>query len=523
MNDVLIPSNGTLSPAKSEQPPLTKPKAVAQHEYVAGGSNAFLYAYFQSLPQWIDDISRDFGADIYERMLLDDQVSSDINTIKTAVLAEGFHIDPAISDKQQEGYDLAVGYAKFIEHCLDNLSPSFDLFMAEMLDSLALGHKLAEQTYQLATYNGQLLLTLESLKTKPRQNYAFVVDQFMNVSCLLARLSNQSWGLQMQTALPSLDGVPNAIPREKFALMTFNPANGDPRGRPLLRPAYTPWSFKLQIWGEWLKFLSQQASPKTVGETSPNSQNRTDDATGAIFTPEQEMLTALRDLHNGSAVAIPPGAKVTILESSGDGSAFYNAMDACDRRITKAIQGQTLATNEGKHQSRAASEVQFNVMGFGVQSAKNQLRAMAENDIFYRLMEYNFGTAVAKRFTPKLVIGKKELIDFDTMSVAAARLAQTGYLASDQYPAMDERLGLPIRKSKSISELPKPAPTFGGQGMQAGFALELSKAKIDRIAAADIDRSKLFLASLYGRKTGLGCESRSRRVHRRTGQKGEKE
>jgi hypothetical protein len=40
--------------------------------------------------------------------------------------------------------------------------------------------------------------------------------------------------------------TPNLLPREKFAVLSWNSHNDDPRGRPLLRRVYVPWWEKIQ-------------------------------------------------------------------------------------------------------------------------------------------------------------------------------------------------------------------------------------------------------------------------------------
>ena len=51
-------------------------------EYVAGSSD-FPYQQFQrALPRYVDDAERDFGTDLYDRMLRDPMVAAAIDTLK---------------------------------------------------------------------------------------------------------------------------------------------------------------------------------------------------------------------------------------------------------------------------------------------------------------------------------------------------------------------------------------------------------------------------------------------------------
>src|SRR5215469_8876481 len=84
-------------PVKGTPPPR---KVDPTKEYVSGGNayNGFIAAYFRSLPHYIDDLSRDFGDDIYERMLLDPQINSCLHVFIRAILADGVNLRPAVED-----------------------------------------------------------------------------------------------------------------------------------------------------------------------------------------------------------------------------------------------------------------------------------------------------------------------------------------------------------------------------------------------------------------------------------------
>src|SRR5215471_11018553 len=106
-------------PAKSAT--VTAPLTV---EAVSGGRYGDWANVPRTLPHAFDDLTRDFGDDVYAKMLLDPQVSAALNTLKTAILADGVEITPAIIDITQPGYKRAQTIAAFVRECLDQLSPS---------------------------------------------------------------------------------------------------------------------------------------------------------------------------------------------------------------------------------------------------------------------------------------------------------------------------------------------------------------------------------------------------------------
>src|SRR5438105_4242945 len=101
-------------------PPPPVPEAPARDvepgaEYVAGYAtgnlgNIAVGAYLRSLPQYVDDLTRDFGIDLYDRMMLDDQVGASVETLVRKVLADGWYLRPALDqptyeDQQEPDYE----------------------------------------------------------------------------------------------------------------------------------------------------------------------------------------------------------------------------------------------------------------------------------------------------------------------------------------------------------------------------------------------------------------------------------
>jgi hypothetical protein len=148
-----------------------------------------------------------------------------------------------------------------------------DEVLWDMLSAVALGNRIAEQVYAIQPFGGTLLLMLIALRVKPRQALAFVVDPFLRVQGLLAQLPGKPSPVSQGSIVnPAL--LPNILPRGKFAVLSFRPKNGDPRGTSVLRPAYTAWNLKGQAQIEHLKYLVQFASPSLIG-TTPQNATRT--------------------------------------------------------------------------------------------------------------------------------------------------------------------------------------------------------------------------------------------------------
>jgi hypothetical protein len=442
-----------------------------RREYVAGGGYPAAWGpYFQALPRFIDDVTRDFGDDIYERMLFDPQVESSVETLKMAILGGSLSLQPPVDDEHPE-WEQAREIADFCEHCLGTLPrPFVSETLYDLLDALPFGNRAAEivlreaepgETDAFPTLAGRQPLLLSRVKPKPRRSFAYVVDSQWNVLGLSAlRFDAPGMTLSGTISNPSL-----ILPRWKFCILSWGSRNGDPRGTSILRPAYNAWWIKQQIWGEYLKYLTQFGSPSLVGTVAQHAtpRGRTDadgnpvlgsDGLQVIDYPEDVLVERLVAYQNGSAIGLPFGTDVKILQATGQGTSvgpFTGAFSVCNAEIEKAITGQSLATNEGEHQARAAASVHQDVLGLPVQHGRSLLEQMVRTDLLCLLVELNFGPEF-KRLTPLVSLGDTETQDVAATARAIAALETAGFLHVSQRRPIDAWLGIPVRSQEAAAE-----------------------------------------------------------------------
>lgn len=457
---------GTPQTGAGATPPLKLPvRADPTREYVAGGHLEWFQNIPHSLPWAIDDVTTDFGDDLYERMALYPQIVSCLNVLRTGILEDGVNLAPAVDDKEDPKHGKAQDILDVCERMLDDLTPSLDDVLWDMLNAIAYGNKVAEQIYALdTTYAGSQQLVLRSLAVRPRISTAFVVDAFMNTLGLLGLIPGQAMPVLVGYILTDFDNVPNLLPREKFAVLSFRPKDRDPRGTSVLRPAFDPWNMALQMAPEFLKYLTQWASPSVLGFTAPEAQVGVltdvngnpvvNPETGLPWRPEDAMLAALLQFRNGTAAVFPDGASVTALEMAGDGSQFLTAFDRFDEQITKAILNQTLATEEGQHQARAAASVHQDVLGTIIRQAKRAVCRMLERDVLRPFIRYNYGDQAARDFTPTVQLGVTEQQDLTGLMQSVAALHNADYIAPSQFSYYDGLLGAPAREADEIPDVP---------------------------------------------------------------------
>lgn len=439
----------------------TQHRAFYTREYVAGNVSSFQSRnMLRGLPWAFDDLSRDFGDDIYERILLDPAARAVNNTLISGILEEGATLTTAVDDRAADGYDLAHEISAFCESVLCDLETPLDDVLWDMLGAVALGSRVAEKVYQLApstSYSlpdttpiqrGQELLTLSALKVKPRRSLAFVVDPFMSTIGLLGRPPGGA--ISTTVVSDTTRNIANLLPREKFAVLSFRPENNDPRGTSVLRPAYTPWWTKQQIYPEFLKYLAQFASPSISVIASEDATKHgitvTLDDGSTVTKPAVEVLgEAILAFQNGTGMAFPYGTILDALEVTGDGSAFHKAFTFCDQQIALAVLHQTLATLEAEHQARASSETHQDTLETIIRQAKRAVCVMLRRDVLRPLVAYNYGMEAARQLTPSVSLGSVERTDLPAMMTAIAALTKASYLHPSQFAGTDAQLNLPPR------------------------------------------------------------------------------
>jgi hypothetical protein len=248
-----------------------------------------------------------------------------------------------------------------------------------------------------------------------------------------------------------------------------------PTHNSVLRPAYDPWWNKVSAKPEYAKYLAQFGGPSLFGTTPEDvpSDLAADDlgnaAAGATDSPQDKLLRVLKALRNGYVAVGPDGTKVQVIQASGTGTAFTAAFDFWDKQIAKAVLGQTLATEEGQHQARAAAQVHKDVLDIVLKHVRRAVAVMIRNDVLFHLVANNYGEEDARLYTPKVFVGPESDDDWSSDVAGVSQLVTAAggqFVHSDQYPYLWKKLGLP--PSTQASQPPQP-PAVPGQPPHPGL------------------------------------------------------
>jgi hypothetical protein len=367
-------------------------------------------------------------------------------------------VDP---EKQAEA-EQAAEYAEFAQEVVKdgNMDTLLVDVAKELLDGQWCGSKVAEIVLKPFQHEGQLRLGVKAIRCKHRSATGYVVDEYGNLLGLVThqpgRVDTNRWLTNEELNNPDV-----VIPREKFVIYQHAMKDGDPRGNSILRPAYLPWFLKTKVLPEYFRYLKQFATPSLIGTTPEGTPyvQTTDsegnlvyngDGSATMVSAQQELLRALLSFLNASAIALPFGSKVDLVQSEGDGAAFLNACDYCDRQIAMAILGTARATMEAEHGSKADGTIAQDVVGLRVSNDKLRLGAILTRDLMRLLILVNFGEE-ALRLCPMVALSKAEQQDRVKLIEAYSKAFASGLLHESQLPGADVECGFPPRDMEAIA------------------------------------------------------------------------
>jgi hypothetical protein len=374
---------------------------------------------------------------------------------------------------------LARDIADFCNRQIDRV-PKFHAAMFQMIfEGMAHGNKVAEQVLEVAARGDDAgKWCLKTLKPKPRESIAFVVDAFNNEIGMLGAKPGQMSVVQTTIVADDRD----IIPREKFAVFTYRPKDNDPRGQTALLAARTGWQMKQRTWPEYLLFLMVSAIPGILATTPGGDDLVTvyeddgitpkKDSNGEVvaISSAQFLMNMLGKMRNHQVGVAPDGTNFTLLEANSEGEVFTRALDKFGSEITMALLFQQLATRDSQHQTKGATGSQARVIDLIVFWLRDTAAEMIRYDILKPLVRYNFGEDAADELLPKASYGDTEARDWAVDAEAAAKLAST--LTDSQWQHITSQLGIPAPTEAELSfkraakmalmTAPQAKPTDGG-------------------------------------------------------------
>lgn len=181
-------------------------------------------------------------------------------------------------------------------------------------------------------------------------------------------------------------GVEKEAPRYKFVVHRYGVEPDFPHGNGLINTLYWPWKFKTMGFEYWVQLAERFGVPSIVAlfelETydDEQAQSRAD-----------AIATAINAISSGSSSALANVRDVKALEATGSVKDFNILVEACNREISIAITGQTLANLEAEHGTRAQAEVHEHRYEELIISDVRAIQQLLNETVVKWIIELNYG------------------------------------------------------------------------------------------------------------------------------------
>lgn len=371
-------------------------------EYTSTGS-FFTDDAAQILTRYNDAIARPIRLDDYDSMMLYPAIESGIEYLRESLTADGYTLAAAVTDKNDKNFKRATKIKEFCERSLLALDEPLLESIAQLLDAMVEGHKLAEVTFQkVMSGPDRGYLHHKSIAVKPRGVLNFVVSRARSIL-----------GYVQQGQVVSAETL---LPPEKILRLTIKPHNRDPRGTSLLRAAYNSWVIAREFLPLMLDWGVRWAEPWLIGftATDKNEFEILEDDNGDQLVdednvplkakPSRAMANELGRADGKRAFGFPKGAKVQVVHSQGQASLWEKLFRMLDAWIKQVILLTALSTIEGQHFARAANMTGQDVTDVRGASLKRHVEAVVYQ-LLRVLVTLNFGKDAAAKFTPTFSLG----------------------------------------------------------------------------------------------------------------------
>jgi SPP1 gp7 family putative phage head morphogenesis protein len=347
--------------------------------------------------------------------------------------------------------------------------PSWSIILRHQLDSRSKGHAISEVVWDEVTrgpWAGAWVPV--DLVDRPMWRFAwrYVDRQGRPVGTSQPARSAQSGAvtpasepdpgtLRLHVRRPGA-ADPILAPAGAFLVLTHGTAD-DPRGAAILDEVYWTWWLKKHGLKFYAVFLEKWGQPTAWGKY-PHRGGRaaTDADKSANQASQAALLAALEAIQTNSAIAVPEGFQIDLLEATRSGDAGYERfVGLLDRYQALAYLGEvdTSGTAKGPG-SFAKSEISNEVRLEKVELDAHDLGAHVRDQLFRPLVELNFGPDCP---LPSFEIDTLDAGDREARKDGIDRAMRAQVAVPERYARLTWQVPAP-RGSEAVLAVPAPAP-----------------------------------------------------------------
>jgi SPP1 gp7 family putative phage head morphogenesis protein len=378
-----------------------------------------------------DDLVRNKGLKIYDKIRLDEQVKMALTTKKNAVLSSGWDIVPASAESIDEQI------AEFVLLSFDQLEGTIEGVIKDAMSAYDFGFSIAEKVWTPFASGPKEIrgrIGYKTIKSKDPKNFEFDTDEFGN--------------LRKDGLILTLEGF-DRLPIDKFVIYSYQKEFANYYGTSDLRAAYKSWWAKDNIVKFQNIFMEKYAIPPIMGSVNSNVQAQVDAARDILKT-----------FQANTVMAMPKGLmEIDLLETQRKPSdIFKEALEFYDRAISRSILVGDRLVAAGETGAYSQAEVHFKTFLWVVKD----LRLEIEETIMYEqiirpLVALNFGPdALVPRFKFNPITYEEAIEQIKAFGDLVQKGAVLSTIEDENH--MREVLGFP-EKSDNEEELDEPEET----------------------------------------------------------------
>lgn len=411
----------------------------------AGGKDV-TRGYVDSMPLLdpLDTVLQARGGDftLYDEVARDDQVVTCLRQRWDAVVSKETVVDPGDSSRRAK---------KAADHLKDVLARiQWDDVTRAMLAGEFYGYAVGEALWA----SDGAMYTLDAVKVRRQIRFGFSPVGELHI-------------LTMQNPLGE------AIPPAKFwAFSTGAWHHDDPYGLGMAHWLYWPVFFKRNGVKFWLTFLEKFGQPTALGKYPQ----------GTDSAKQYNLLQSLLAIQSNTAVTIPEGMAVELLEAARSGTADYVALyDRMNAAISKVILGHTGSTDATPGrlggESNAAS-VREDI----IKASSDLICASFTRTLATWLTRWNDEQAPIPRVWRRV----ESSLDLQAQAARDKTIFDMGFKPTIEY--ITETYAIEVTEKASAPVMPQPVPQASAQQMPADQSQQDQADNADPTAFADAQR-----------------------------------
>jgi len=406
--------------------------------------------------EWLKDLSTYRQKQVYREMRDNDAVIGSMFFALEMILRRAeWRVEPA---KGAKGDD----YGEFIKTCMEDMSHTWEDFIAESISEFIYGYALFETVYKrrqgekgksASRYDDGLI---GWRKFAPRSQES-----------ILYWIWDEDGGLQDAVQLAAPDYKSVVLPIDKCLLFRTTSQKNNPEGRSLLRNCYRSWFFKRRIeevegigierdlCGLPVLYVSAEALQEMGGMNAAKrlvTNIRVDDMSGVV-------LPMVVDENKNQMV------KLELLRSGGSKrSDTGDAIKRYNQDILNTVLAGFIQFGQSPTGSRALHVSATQIFTLAITAFMDSVAAVMNRIAIPRLMTLN---QMDLKLAPKILPGEVGVRDMKELSEFVAQLTQSGFIFTDQetqeYLRKIARLpdAPPLPKNPTAGPIPGQPPLPG--------------------------------------------------------------